>query len=57
MQEIHDSRGLGVTRVYDGDDTFDIVPKLKAFACKLGVPQCTGDDDREELLPFNTDPI
>ena len=46
-----------MTRVNDSDNALIITPDLKTFAGKVGVPQCTGDNNREEFLPFNTYPF
>ena len=46
-----------MTRVNDSNNALVIAPELKAFAGKVGVPQCTGNNNGEEFLPFNTYPF
>ena len=55
--QVHDPRGFGMTRVNDSNNALVITPELKTFAGKVGVPQGAGDNNTEEFLPFNTDPI
>ena len=46
-----------MARVNDSNNALVITPELKTFARKVGVPQCAGDNNREEFLLFNTDPF
>ena len=54
MHQVHDPRSFGMTRVNDSNNVLVITPELKTFARKVGVPQCTGKNNREKFLPFNT---
>ena len=55
--QIHDPRGFGMTQVNNTNNTLIITPELKAFARKVRVQQCTGNNNMEEFLLFNTCPF
>jgi len=54
IKQIPEPRSFEMTQVNDSNNTLIITPELRVFVGKAGVPQCAGNNNREEILPFNT---